>query len=201
MENLMASVPHQHISFEEFLRQEAVSPTKHEYYRGEVFAMAGGSVAHNRIASNIHWRLAQALEGKPCLPNNSDVMIQADGLNTYPDASVVCPPIERVPGAIEVVANPKVIIEVLSPTTESYDRNVKFNHYERTPSVEEILLVLQEAPLVEHFALRKGTSTRTAIAGLDASVTLASIDCRLLMSQIYENVEFPPNPFPRLATT
>jgi Uma2 family endonuclease len=192
----MASVARTLITLDEFLRLEAASSTKHEYYRGEVFAMAGGSPAHNRIASNIHGRLFQLLEGKLCLPNTSDVMVRANELYTYPDVSVVCPPIERQPGPIEVILNAKVLIEVLSPSTERYDRNVKLSHYERSPSVEEILLVQQDAAIVEHYAPRPGGSTRTVIAGLEAEVVLASIDCRLSLAQIYQNVEFPADPFP-----
>lgn len=180
----------------EYLAREAASPEKHEYFRGEVFAMAGASPAHNRIASNIHWRLGQQLDGRECLPNLSDVLVNAASLYTYPDLSVVCPPIEREQGPIEVLLNPKVLIEVLSPSTERYDRNIKFSHYRQIASVQEILLVQQDAPAIEHYARQPdGVWALTTAEGMAATIELPCIGCQLALSHVYANVEFPPHPF------
>lgn len=180
----------------EYLALEEAATQKHEFYRGKIYAMSGGSVAHNRVVSNIHFRLAQQLEGKPCLPNTADVMVNAQSLYTYPDVSVVCPPIEREPGRLEVIRNPRVLIEVLSSSTERHDRNLKFHQYQQMPSVQEILLVQQDAPIVEHYArANDGAWIMTSVNDLAGEVALSSIQCRLRLSQIYANVEFPVEPF------
>lgn len=184
------------ISVEEYLAREAASPDKHEFYQGVVFAMAGGSPAHNRIASNIHGNLFAQLRSRDCLPNMSDVLVNAASLDTYSDVSVVCQPVEREPGPMETLLNPRVLIEVLSPTTERHDRNVKFPHYRRMDSVREILLVQQDAPVVERYIREEdGRWTLVTTERLDGEVLLTSIDCRLAMQVIYANVEFPPSPF------
>lgn len=195
----MSTAPKQHYTPDEFLKLEAAATEKHEYYRGEIFAMAGASPSHNRISGNIYWRVAQQLEGSPCLPNQSDVMVkvEATGLHTYPDVSVVCPPVQRATAPIEVVLNPKVLIEVLSPSTELYDRNVKFRHYQQVESVEEILLVLQDEPVIEHYRRQSADVWElTTISGLESEVMLRSVECRLTFAQIYANVEFPPTQHP-----
>ena len=181
---------------DEYLAQEAVALQKHEYYQGDISAMSSGSPAHNRVSGNIYWRLAQQLEGKACLPFNSESLVNADSLFTYPDVSVVCPPIEREPGPIEVLLNPRVIIEVLSPSTERYDRNVKFPHYRQIASVQEILLVQPDAAGVEHYARGVDDSwILTTTSDLTGVVDLPSIGCKLPMEQIYANVAFPSAPF------
>jgi Uma2 family endonuclease len=195
---VMASVAKPLISASEFLQLEAAAPTKHQLYRGEIYAMAGASPAHNRIAGNIYYRLRQQLEGRPCQPNNSDVMVKANDLHTYPDVSVVCPPVEREDAPIEVLLNPQVIIEVLSPRTERYERNVKLVEYELTPSIAEIWLVQQDAPIVEHYVRQGKGMFRTVVTGLEATAELQCIDVRMTMKQIYDGVEFPENPFPRV---
>lgn len=195
----MASVLKQRLTVQEFLAQEEVAQRKHEYYRGEVFAMAGASSAHSRIAFNILLRLGQQLDGKPCRVNISDVMVKADELLIYPDCSVVCPPIESLPGPIEVLLNPKVLVEVLSPSTEQYDRNFKLPAYGKVAGVTDILLVHQNAAIVERYVPRDGELILTQTVGLSGVVELASIGCRLPMAQIYDGVDVPENPFPKLA--
>lgn len=194
----MASLPDPIYTVQEYLAREAVAVGKSEFYQGRIYAMAGGSVAHNRIAGNIYFRLALQLDGKPCRPNTSDVLVNADSLYTYPDVSVVCPPIQREPGPIETLRNPIVIVEVLSSSTERYDRNVKLSHYQRIASVREILLVQQDAAVVEQYR-REGSGWAFVMThGLEAEVKLDCIDCKLALSQIYADVEFPANPFPRV---
>ncbi len=191
----MATVLKKLYTQEEFLQLEAKSPAKHEFYRGEIFAMSGASTAHNRIALNCLGRLFQQLEGNPCQPNTSDVMVkvQATSLMTYPDVSVACPPVERETAPIEVLLNPKVLIEVLSPSTEIYDRNTKFRQFQLIPSVEELVLIRQDEAAVEHYQRQAGDVwAMTTHLGLEAILSLPTIGCRIPLTQIYANVEFPP---------
>ena len=192
----MATVEKIRYTPEQFLEREAQTRDKHEFFRGEIFAMAGSSPADARIAMNILWRLAQQLEGKPCQPNSSDVMVKvaATGLMTYPDVSVVCPPIERAEGPIEVLLNPKILVEVLSPSTEKYDRGTKFSHYQKIPSLAEVLLVSQFEAAVDHYVRNSsGSWTFTRYEGLDAELALPSIAARLKLHQVYDRVEFVPS--------
>jgi Uma2 family endonuclease len=108
----------QRLSVQEYLERESFSDTKHDYLDGEVCAMPGGSVARNRVASNLMGELGRQLAGKSCMVNPPAVVIKAGRLYTHADVSVVCPPVERAPGPIEVVLNPRVIALVLSPATE-----------------------------------------------------------------------------------
>lgn len=119
---------------QEYLARERVALDKHEYYQGEIFAMSGASKEHVRITGNIYWRLAAQLDGKSCQPFNSDlrVKVSATGLYTYPDVSVACDPVFE-DDHVDVLLNPKVIIEVLSPSTRRHDREWKFRHYQQSP--------------------------------------------------------------------
>ncbi len=187
------------ITPEEFLRREAVAVEKHQYYQGEVFAMAGGSQPHNRIILNISSRLYSALSGQPCQPISSDVMVKvkSTGLMTYPDGGVICPPVTREPGPIEVILNPRILVEVLSPSTERYDRLTKFTHYEQIESLTDLLLVRQDQPVIEHYSrLAAGPWTPRLVIGLDAEIVFDSIACQLPLAHIYDGVEFPEPPGP-----
>ncbi len=180
---------------QEFLDREVLSREKHEFYRGEIFAMAGASPAHVRIGSNILGELYIQLRGKPCQPNSSDAMVkvQATGLITYPDVSVVCPPVERERGPLEVLLNPKILFEVLSPSTGNYDRSTKFRRYQQIPSVAEIVFVSQDVPAIEHYLRQAdGTWQYTLAEGLEAEVVLPSIAGKLALRQVYDRVDFPP---------
>lgn len=191
----MATVLKRLYSQEEFFDLEAKSQTKHEFYRGEIFAMSGASTAHNRIVLNCLADLYQQLKGQPCQPNTSDVMVKvaATSLLTYPDVSVACPPVERESAPIEVLLNPKVLIEVLSPSTEIYDRNTKFRQYQLISSVEELVLIRQEEAAVEHYHRQPGDVwAMTTLLGLEATLSLPTLGCRLPLAQIYSGVDFPP---------
>lgn len=191
----MATVPTKKwITPAEYLQQEIASPEKHEYYRGEVFQMAGGSPNHNRITINLQSELYLRLKGKDCQVNNSDtrIKVSATGLYTYPDLSVSCKPVMREDDATETLLNPKIIVEVLSPSTEQYDRGTKVKHYRQIASVMEIVLVSQSEALIEHY-VRKDDSAWTLItcSGLDTNLKLPSIACEVPLALIYANVEWP----------
>lgn len=143
-----------HYSYEEYLAYERDSEMKHEYEAGRILAMAGGSLRHNALAS----RVSAALENarKPgCVAFQSDqrVRILATGRTTYPDASMVCGPIDRDPADATgaTITNPTLIVEVLSPSTEEDDRGTKWQHYQLMPSLQEYVLVSQSSARVERF--------------------------------------------------
>src|SRR5690606_28005990 len=120
---------------------------------GEVFAMAGGSPRHNRLAARILTQLSMATEEKGCEPLSSDQRIAAEPLKryVYADGTLVCGPVQTEPEAWDVLINPTVVVEVLSPSTETYDRGVKWEAHRRLPSLTDYLLVSQIRPYVEHF--------------------------------------------------
>ncbi len=140
-----------HISRAEFLCFDEVSPAKHEFYRGEIFAMAGGTFGHAKIGINITSYLHTLLRGNPCQPMNSDMRISTpSGLDTYPDVSVYYHAPELTDND-RTLLNPVLITEVLSPSTRSYDRGDKFMHYRSIPGLRDYVLVESESVFVENY--------------------------------------------------
>ena len=179
------------ISREDYLKLEEVSPEKHEFYQGQVFAMAGGTFQHARIGLNVTTELAVRLRGKPCQPMNSDMRITTpSGLNTYPDASVYCGQPELT-DSNKTLLNPVLIVEVLSPSTRSYDRGDKFHHYRSIPSLRDYLLIDSETVLVEHYQ-RVGAYEWNLheYRQLTDILNLDSIKESLVVSVFYEGVEW-----------
>lgn len=179
------------ISREDYLKLEEVSPEKHEFYQGQVFAMAGGTFEHARIGLNVTTELAVCLRGKPCQPMNSDMRITTpSGLNTYPDASVYCGQPELT-DSNKTLLNPVLIVEVLSPTTRSYDRGDKFHHYRSIPSLRDYLLIDSETVLVEHYQ-RMGAYEWNLheYRRLTDILNLDSIKELLTISVFYEGIEW-----------
>ncbi|MCA9558070.1 MAG: Uma2 family endonuclease, partial [Myxococcales bacterium] len=154
----MPAAEKQQLSEAEYLARERLADTKHEYVNGVAVAMAGGSPRHNVIATNIAGELRARLRGQPCRPTNSDqrVHVAHTGLYTYPDVTVICGQPETHPEDRNTLCNPRVIFEVLSTSTEAYDRGAKFRHYRRSESLAEYVLVSQHERLVEHF--RRGVA-------------------------------------------
>jgi len=181
------------ISAAEYLARERQADFKSEFFQGETFAMAGGSPTHSLIAANCVGKLWQLLEGKPCKVFNSDlrVKVEASGLYTYPDASIVCGELQFDDHGRDTVVNPAVIIEVLSDSTEQYDRGRKLTHYRTMNTVEVILLVSQTLPLVECYTRRPAEGWLLQdFRALDAAVPLLNLGVLLPMSEIYRGVEF-----------
>lgn len=177
---------------EEFYAWEEQQPVKHQYYRGEVFSMAGTSVEHNQICLNIIHALKQKLKGD-CRPFAIDLMVQtADGLNTYPDLFIVCGPPEFDDQKTRVVTNPRIIFEVLSPSTEKYDRDLKFDHYRSIPSFEEYILVSQNRAAVDQFLRGEaGTWIEQRYRDIDEILELKSVKVSLPLREIYDGLSFP----------
>ncbi|MFS8071752.1 MAG: Uma2 family endonuclease, partial [Byssovorax sp.] len=166
---------------EEYLAWERSSDEKHEYFDGEVFAMAGASEEHNLIVTNIVATLWIALRQRPCkvYPSDLRVKIPSTGLYTYPDASVLCDRPEFEDDAADTLLNPQIIFEVLSDSTEDYDRGTKFKHYRSIPSFREYVLVSQTEILVEHSIRQEDGSWLLRDHGAGGRLVLASIGCEI----------------------
>jgi Uma2 family endonuclease len=174
---------------EEYLSFERASDVKHEYADGEVFAMSGGTVQHSSVAVNITVDLGVQLRGRRCRALNSDMRIKTPtGRYFYPDGSVVCGPPELEGEAGDVLLNPKVIIEVLSDSTEGYDRGDKFEHYRSLASLEEYVLASQKAPRIEVFTRHDDGSWTFRAHGPGETVRLSSIGCDLAVDSVYLDV-------------
>ena len=191
----MSAVPKPYLTPQEYLARERRAETKSEYLRGEVFAMAGASRQHNLIATNAAGELRQQLRDRQCEVYTGDmrVKISPTGLYTYPDVTVVCGEPEFEDAEVDTLLNPKVLVEVLSPSTADYDRGRKFTHYRRLPSLHEFVLISQDRPLVEHY-VRQGQDEwlLTEQSSLEDTLVLPSIQCQLPLSEIYLKVRFAP---------
>jgi Uma2 family endonuclease len=175
---------------EEYLAWERSQPAKHEFHGGEVFDMAGATFEHNKIVVNVGAELRAALREKPCDVCASDLRIKvpATGLYTYPDASVVCGRPAFEDDTLDTLLNPTLLVEVLSVSTEDYDRGTKFKNYRTIPSFREYLLVATEKVLVEtHTRMDDGSWVmREHNAG--ERVKLASIGCEIAVDELYLKV-------------
>jgi Uma2 family endonuclease len=178
----------------EYLEIERRAESRSEYFRGEMFAMAGGSPTHGLIIANLIRELGVQLKKKPCVVYPSDVrlMVSPTGLYTYPDVMVVYGEGQFAGAAKDTLTNPIVIVEVLSPTTEGYDRGRKFDHYGTLPSLAEYLTVSQEEPHVHQFSRQpENRWLLTEFTRLDQEIALASVECVLPLAEIYHKVEWP----------
>ncbi|KYG04190.1 hypothetical protein BE21_48175 [Sorangium cellulosum] len=176
-------------SYAEYLEQERASPTKHEFLNGEIFAMAGGTPEHARLCLSVGAELRAHLRGRPCVVYSSDlrVRVQATGLATYPDVSVVCSRLERDPEDTDAALNPIVLIEILSDSSEAYDRGQKLAHYRRIPSLREYVLVSQHEPRIEVFHRNEDGSWTLREARAGEGAELQAIGCTLSVDDVYRD--------------
>lgn len=184
----MTQVARQLYSFEDYLRLERESPTRHEFLDGTVWAMAGGSLDDSAIGVNVTTLLRGALGARRCRVFNTDLRmrVKATGLATYPDASVICGRVELDPDDDKghTATNPILLVEVLSPSTERYDRGEKLAHYKQIPSLREVMLVAHDGRRVDLW--RRVESGWTQLAFRDGEdVELASLGVSLPVSEIY----------------
>ena len=150
----MSTLAQQYYTPEEYLALERKAEYKSEYINGEIYAMSGASRAHILITVNLTRELSTQLRGRPCEVYASDMRVKVSptGMYTYPDVAAVCGEARFEDGQVDTLTNPSVIIEVLSPSTEAYDRGEKFAHYRKLQSLAEYVLVAQDKMRVEHFA-------------------------------------------------
>jgi Uma2 family endonuclease len=197
----MSAAPQPFLSPAEYLARERAAEAKSEYYEGVTFAMAGGSEEHSLIAVNVAGALNSQLADRPCKVYNSDMRVQMeeDGPYAYPDVSVVCGEAEFADEKRDTLLNPTVIVEVLSPTTEAWDRGGKFERYQQRTSLQEYVLIAQDRPRVERYA-RQGDEEwlLTVTTGLAGRVSLSSIAGELRLAEIYRKVAFPEDAGRRL---
>lgn len=192
----MTVQPKPYITEEMYLEYERQSTVKHEYYNGAIYAMAGASEQHSIIALNLAATLHTQLRGRPCraYPSDMRVKVVKTGLNTYPDFTIVCgqsqftDPVKR-----DTLTNPTVIIEILSASTERYDRGMKFQHYRTIDSLKEYILVSQDKYHIERFMRQENNEWVLSEAiGLEAVISIASIHGALALQDVYEQVVLVP---------
>ena len=183
------------ITPEEYLAFERAAETKHEYIDGRIYAMTGASLRHNRLVSRLIRLLGNALEGGPCevFPSDMRLHVVASGLYTYPDVTVVCGEPRLEDEHLDTLLNPTVLVEVLSPSTERYDRGLKAAHYRTIESLRAYLLVSQDATHIEQYTRTgPGEWTLTEAAGGDDAITIDAIDTTLELAEVYDGIETPP---------
>jgi Uma2 family endonuclease len=178
------------ITPDDYLAREREAEFKSEYYAGQVYAMAGTSYRHNVILSNIHGELFAQLRGQICRPSFSDVRLRTTAWDAYmyPDLMVICGQPLFAPNEFDTVLNPTVIIEVLSVSTESWDRGGKFAHYRRIESLNDYVLVSQDKVLVERYTRQGEQWLLTEWSRLEDSLQLPSIGCEVTLRDIYAKV-------------
>ena len=176
---------------EEYLALERKAEYKSEYVNGHIIAMSGASRQHNLIAGNIYREISIQLRGHPCESyiNDMRVRVSETGLYTYPDVVAVCGDIRFADGQTDTLLNPTVIVEVLSSSTEAYDRGDKFAHYRRLESLQDYLLVSQETVRVEHYVRQGEKWVLSEANALTDTVHLTSIQCDLVLGDIYDKVQ------------
>ncbi len=193
----MSAVRQQIMSVEAYLAFERASEEKHEYLNGEIFLMSGASRNHNRVMGSVYASIYAQLRERPCEAFPSDMRVRiSTGLYTYPDISVVCDPPQFDESEYQdTLLNPTLIVEVLSPSTESYDRGRKFQHYRALESLREYVLIAQDSPHIERYLRQPSDEWLLADAtGLDARIELSSIGCTLALADVYEKVSFEDSP-------
>ncbi|MCP4111249.1 MAG: Uma2 family endonuclease [Desulfobacteraceae bacterium] len=176
---------------EEYLSIEEQTEYKSEYYDGEIFAMSGGSSKHSIICVNLNWGIREALADKDCIGFDSNMKLDIASANAfvYPDAMVVCGDIEFHENRTDIIKNPVLIIEVLSPSTQAFDRGGKFNYYRTVSSLKEYVLVSQGEPMVEvYYKQDEKNWSYTVTKGLEDTVVLHSINYELALKDIYHKI-------------
>lgn len=176
----------------EYLELERKSEIRSEYLRGRMYAMSGASRRHSLIAGNLFGELRAQFRGRACEAHISDmrVKVSATGLYTYPDVVAVCGEPRFEDDHVDTLLNPAVIVEVLSESTEAYDRGETFAHYRRVESLREYVLVSQDKIRVEHYRREREHWVLSELAAADTTLELESIDCRVALAAIYEKVDF-----------
>ncbi|HXU09715.1 MAG TPA: Uma2 family endonuclease [Blastocatellia bacterium] len=197
----MASLPKQLLfTAEEYLSAERDAFERHEWVDGFIYAMAGESPEHSLICANVSATLHLQLRGKSCAVYSPNMKVYArlssdtglKGLFAYPDCTVVCGEAQFYDKQRDVLINPRVVIEVLSPTTERYDRGKKFLRYQQNSSLTDYVMIAQAYPSLEHYARRAdGSWLYSVTTELTSSVPLESIECRLPLADVYDRIAFP----------
>jgi len=177
---------------EEYLDIERKSEIRSEYINGRMIAMSGASWRHSIVSGNLFRELSSQLRGRACEAHTNDLRVKVSptGMYTYPDIVALCGEAELEDEHLDTLLNPSVIIEVLSDSTEAYDRGEKFAHYRRIDTLREYVLVSQNKIRIEHYRRDADQWILSEVSGPDAALHLESIDCHVPVSTIYEKVDF-----------
>lgn len=189
----MASNPKQRFTPEQYLEIERKAEFKSEFLDGQIYAMAGASPEHSAITFNLSVEVGIQLRGKACQGFSSDMKIRTShkGLFSYPDLSVVCDEPAFHDEKRDVLINPKVIFEVLSPSTEAFDRGAKFLRHQVIDTFNDYVLIAQDEPRVEHFIRQAdGGWLLYIVRGLESKLHIASIDCTISLAALYDKIKF-----------
>ena len=185
---------HPIFSVNDYLEYERNAPERHEFLDGSVYAMAGESPNHSTICFNLNTIIGLQLRGKRCrgFSPNMKIATNEKGLYSYPDLAFVCGAPTFYDKKSDVITNPTVIFEVLSPSTESYDRGEKFLRYtNQIETLQNYILISQDKPLIEHFTKQENSGWQsTETEGLEAILKIDSIECEIILSELYELVDF-----------
>jgi len=177
-------------TFDEYIELEQSSDIRYEFLNGEVYAMAGASPERSLIVSNVNHAMGVSLDKRPCMTFDGSLRIRvlASGLAAHPDVTIACNPLEWDPENEDTIANPVVLVEVLSPSTEDYDRVAKFFHYKRIPSLRDYLRISQNEKLVEHCVRNEDGSWTVRDVRPPEDVVLASLGIKLSLDAVYAQV-------------
>jgi Uma2 family endonuclease len=180
-------------SWEEYLALEASSNVKHEFLEGQIYGMAGGTPEHAALKAAVTGLLFAQIRGSRCRAHDSDLRVRvlATGLATYPDVTVICGPSERDPSDENAVTNPTLLVEVLSRSTEDYDRGDKFEHYKRIPTLQQYVLISHREREVEVWSRTPENDWTRVVAQAHGHVALASIGAELGIDDLYDAAAEP----------
>lgn len=195
----MTAQPLRSLTEQEYIDSERTSLIKHEYYKGHVYAMTGASRTHNLIAGNTLASLHSQIRRKPCqvFPSDMRVKVHKTGLYTYPDLVLICGEPQFTDDALDTLLNPLVLIEILSPSTERYDRGLKFQHYRTIETLQDYILIAQDSYHIEHYARQEhGQWLFQEAVGIEAHIAIESIDSILVLADVYEKVSIAPEDQP-----
>jgi Uma2 family endonuclease len=187
----MSSQPKPRLTEEQYLEMERAAETKSEFLDGEMFAMGGARSSHNRLVWNLIEELGPQLRSGPCrgYPSDMRVRVPSSGLYTYPDVIVVCGQPQFLDDREDTLLNPSLIVEVLSPSTEAYDRGRKFEHYKSIASLKEYLLVASDRVHLDLYTRQAtGQWLLTSASGPEGAIDLGSVGCRLTTTGLYRDV-------------
>ena len=177
----------------EYLDIESRAEFKSEFFNGEMFAMSGASPRHHFIRENLSIEIGTRLKGGPCRSVSSDqrLLVVRTGLYTYPDLLIVCGPFELDPENSHTITNPTAIVEVLSPSTEKYDRGAKFRNYQQISSLKEYVLVAQDEAVIDRYVrLSDGSWGLVSFVGLEATLAFTSVPVQIPLADVYAGIAF-----------
>lgn len=189
----MTAVLKTKLTARDYLALESRAEFKSEFFNGEMFAMSGASPRHHFIRENLSIEIGTRLKGGPCRSVSSDqrLLVVRTGLYTYPDLLIVCGPFELDPENSHTITNPTAIVEVLSPSTEKYDRGAKFRNYQQISSLKEYVLVAQDEAVIDRYVrLSDGSWGLVSFVGLEATLAFTSVPVQIPLADVYAGIAF-----------